>query len=566
MPVENFDIANILLADYRQASITTYGRLEATPRTANFERSLKAEIRDPLWMLTRQWQFGEFRGEDAASAIGTKILGEHTVMDQVQFPGNEIFSYDETIPLETTVEREKLNVNLFLAVQMGRYFIKLVKNNPGFNARFDAWLIKYPLNYFPESNDLEGNQLLNAVKGKIFDGYTLYMDIISGSLSLEDANNFPTEIESFRNWFIRNYSQPDEGIHSPWQPSQLEYRFALTTSAEQEQQKILVADQYHEGHLDWYSFDNHTAAISTNAPNNKEHISSFIPSPVSFKGMPNPRFWTMEESQTDFGKIDTSATGLLHLLFAEFGLICSSDWFMLPYPLSVNTLCEVKGIVVTDVFGHHILVRPAGRGPESQWQRWAMFHHTNINKTANDNTNSFYLVPSITKSLESDPLEQVNFLRDEIANLVWAVEKVVPSQSGRGMSGDEMALKEEVTVPAGPSIAGAPEIRYVLGTSVPDNWIPFLPVHIDGSNTEIRLQRAAMPAAKGALGRILTEKTAPYFIDEEIIYRHGLQVSISAQRARWFDGKTYLWYGRKKEAGKGEGLSNLKFDQIEDLT
>ena len=46
-----------------------WNRLEGRPRVADFERSLRAEVRDPLWFLTRQWQFGEFQGEDAASPI-----------------------------------------------------------------------------------------------------------------------------------------------------------------------------------------------------------------------------------------------------------------------------------------------------------------------------------------------------------------------------------------------------------------------------------------------------------------------------------------------------------------
>lgn len=60
-------------AVYRMARIVAYNRLEARPRTTDFTRSLRAEVRDPLWMLTRQWQFGEFRGEDAASPLTARI-------------------------------------------------------------------------------------------------------------------------------------------------------------------------------------------------------------------------------------------------------------------------------------------------------------------------------------------------------------------------------------------------------------------------------------------------------------------------------------------------------------
>ena len=97
----------ITLEAYRIPSVTAYNRLEASPRTADFSRSLRAEVRDALWMLTRQWQFGEFQGEDAASPVTAQIAGEHTTLEQVAFPGDHRFALDENIPLETQVERER---------------------------------------------------------------------------------------------------------------------------------------------------------------------------------------------------------------------------------------------------------------------------------------------------------------------------------------------------------------------------------------------------------------------------------------------------------------------------
>ena len=61
---------------------------------------------------------------------------------------------------------------------------------------------------------------------------------------------------------------------------------------------------------------------------------------------------------------------------------------------------------------------------------------------------------------------------------------------------------------------------------------------------------------------LLTEKPAPYFIDEKTLDSTGLQVSRTPQLARYINGASCLWIGRKKEAGKGLGWSNLKFDQI----
>ena len=303
---------------------------------------------------------------------------------------------------------------------------------------------EYPLEHEPDPNDVDGIQLLNTVQGKVFDGFDFYKAIINGTVPAAIQSGLIQEIEDFKNWFRRNYNQPDANLNPAWQPSMLEYRFAISSTTGETTSKKLAADHYPGGHLDWYAFDIAQSSSGRTFPDRSlvsESIQSYIPTPLTFRGMPNPRFWMMEESVTDFGRIDTTPTGLLHLLLAEFGLTCSNDWFILPYQLDVNTLCEIKGILVKDVFGEYTLVRPAGKGPESQWHRWAMFHHTNIEGRSSSATNLFYLVPG-SKALEGQPLEQVNFLRDEMANMVWGVESIVPSQSGKGTSGDEMALEK----------------------------------------------------------------------------------------------------------------------------
>lgn len=72
----------------------------------------------------------------------------------------------------------------------------------------------------------------------------------------------------------------------------------------------------------------------------------------------------------------------------------------------------------------------------------------------------------------------------------------------------------------------------------------------------------------GALprGRLLREAKSPYFIEEEEISRADTYVELSWQRTRWLQGRTLIWVGCRKTAGHGEGLSNLAFDQVQDLS
>ena len=54
-------------------TVTTWNRLEGRPRREDFDRALKAEVRDALWMISKQWQMGEFIGDDAGSPARTRM-------------------------------------------------------------------------------------------------------------------------------------------------------------------------------------------------------------------------------------------------------------------------------------------------------------------------------------------------------------------------------------------------------------------------------------------------------------------------------------------------------------
>jgi hypothetical protein len=125
-------------------------------------------------------------------------------------------------------------------------------------------------------------------------------------------------------------------------------------------------------------------------------------------------------------------------------------------------------------------------------------------------------------------------------------------------------------------------IHYLAMTEVPENWIPFIPVHITNDNREIQLQRASMlriiegdaanPVKIKPQTSILREgldslpDPKSYFIHEQEVLRAGTRVEQSFQRTRWINGEVFVWLGMKKKPGRGEGTSGLAFDQIEDVS
>src|SRR5260370_18168948 len=94
-------------------TVTAWNRLEGRPRTANFNRALKAEVHDALWMLTRQWQLAEFKGDDAGSPISTKIRMT-TSRPRKYRPGDTgaSWKFDATLPPETQLGPPALSFTL----------------------------------------------------------------------------------------------------------------------------------------------------------------------------------------------------------------------------------------------------------------------------------------------------------------------------------------------------------------------------------------------------------------------------------------------------------------------
>jgi hypothetical protein len=62
---------------------------------------------------------------------------------------------------------------------------------------------------------------------------------------------------------------------------------------------------------------------------------------------------------------------------------------------------------------------------------------------------------------------------------------------------------------------------------------------------------------------LLSSRSAPLRLAEEEIPCDGAVVTRSFQYARWFGGRSFLWLGRAKHAGRGEESSGLTYDTAE---
>ena len=116
------------------ASITFWTRLEPFSRLDDIDIGLKAQTHDPLWLLARQWQTGEFLGEDAGTPVLAKFRAERAPLARFRpGPHGKVEPYRTDVPLETLVEREPVQRfadprrDLRVAADAGLYFVRLLE-------------------------------------------------------------------------------------------------------------------------------------------------------------------------------------------------------------------------------------------------------------------------------------------------------------------------------------------------------------------------------------------------------------------------------------------------------
>jgi hypothetical protein len=602
------NLAPVLSGEKLLPTFTRYNRLESRPRTDNFNRALRAEIRDALWMICKQWQMGEFLGDDAGTPVSAKVHIEGQQITKYKPNGNDTEPFDLETPLEGTVERRsipfqtgELQLALDLRLQMGRRWLKMIPSGAADEFK-KTYRIVAP---DPPTTDeplicahLEAWQQFQAVAGRAMDGAKLYFHLKENPANLASdgvAGLTPSQKAAadnagpfFVEWFEKLYLMPANGKGDAWLPERLEYQFACAVPDGEGGEKVLTAEEYYQEHIDWFSFDwdktqqtlGDAPGAASDLPLDKKYVTqSFIPAPVRFNGMPDTRWWAFEDGKTNFGDIKPSTTDLAKLLLVEFGLVYANDWFLLPYTVPVGSALNIRGLAVTNTFGERFWIEPAGSGSDEAWQRWAMFA-LNIQGTVDEPADLTLLVlPTVPKIQESSPLEEVAFIRDEMANMVWGIETVVPMAHGWSREGNIAAAELDSYLraalpPPGPFDAKA-SFRYNIMTTVPENWIPFVPEHVPDSNRQIQLRRAAMPRypydltpdfkrvrPRTTLLREGLDANKPYHIHEEEVPRAGMRVAQLYQRTRWKNGKVFIWLGINKNTGRGEGHSGLAFDQI----
>ncbi len=565
------------LALFRSPS---YTRLEPQSFTGDPASGLAMPIADPLWMLHRQWQFGEYVGEDAGSAVDVNVSATaHRLTawragppDAVPAAGGSGWAPLDDL-LEPKVEREPSDGAASLRARADAAAVLVgVLGAAGQSDLLALFVDHSPLTTPVPADpfDAAAPRLMSLVGGRLPDAESVAQALEAAAPDLPPwLPPDPALASALGDWlaFYRAEVAPPPVADESWVPDRLEYAFAAAGVSNDGTSIVLEAAEHLGGPVEWHSFD-----TSATQPQGLPAGVATDPVPLSsrtlatrlrYPGMPADRLWEFEDAAVDFGSVSAEPHDLARMLLIEYAMTAGTDWLIVPLDAPHGSVTRVDDLTYTTVFGETFRVQPAGS--TIRGDGWRLFTVTPPNPADGPPPPGaprpvalagLVVPPALLEVAESPPLEDVIFFRDETANLVWAVERTVTGTSGDARSRRVEPSPEPSRTPG--EVPGV-ELDYSLLTTVPAGWVPFVPAPGVGARAVDVLRARLGDVPDGAVGQLLAAPRLTRLRDGEVP-REGVAVRRVTALARRADGGYVRWVTRRVSTGLGEGSSALAYD------
>jgi hypothetical protein len=553
--------------------VTTTLRPTSTAVTTEDQRNaLAAPVRDPLWLLAREWQTGGFIADDGGTPL-------HVSLTQTLTPIATAGTPLQT-PLEPLIEAEPPpaieNVGSATLVSYAAELLRRLREAgvpaSGAAALRAAWAASYPLTTADTASPLA------PVAARLPNPVNLF-HILAPALGADGKGSFPagldlapagtaaqaaqTALRAWSVWLAQQVAPPGStaaaSVDPPaWNAQRLEY--TVTTASGTPQGPLsLSAPDYDGLGLDWFSFE---AATGTGTPpTGASQTIEVHAAPVAYPGMPRPRFWEFEDGDVNLDAMRASSDPAQALL-ATFAHAYANDWFIVALPDAPPGLLTVTDLTVRDTFGTSVSVPSVADidAGNSTWQLWELGGGASAARGAR------VLLPVTPTLLEGAVLEDVLVARDEMANLAWVIE--LTTRDSDGATVDRYRRWLALRPPDDPSFRPADRASaasYRLGTTVPDFWYPLVTAAAAGAQPLLaiaELPPAATGVSDAGVRGVLINKTPGTQIADEEASRQGTRLMRRDRLVRT-SGGARTWRARAKGAGQGEASSGLRFDVIE---
>jgi hypothetical protein len=578
-----FELPDTLLVG--KAGLAHRWRLEGKTTTEDLEPGIQARIGDPYWMLSRQWQVGEFQGEDAATPVVAQVELETAPLTSLRCePGGKLDAKPLVLPVPEAAE------------------VLTEAQDPGASAGGFAWRATAGLRFLSMLRDAGLGSLgervhaafrlasatvdaelvpaerrrVDEISALAPDGAALAKALRADPGLVGRVTATPTERDQLAALASIWLAQYDSAVADPlggsgWASARMEYGVSLA-AASADGELVLRAEEYPGGRLDWDAFD-----LTSRGPHGltkttaKVRMHVRIPSPLRYAGMPADRWWGFEDGEVHFGGLQASPADLQRMMVSGFAACYNDDWFSLPITLPSGQLARVKSMNVVDSLGrrHPIAAMAALDHAADARRPWRMFELSGDPGPAAGRAPWLLLAPALPDAIEGPPVEQVQFVRDETSNLAWALERQVEGPLGEAID-RVLAWKTSRSNAraAPPRIEG--RWRYEVAPPTPGFMVPLLPER--DANAQVRLRRgrvhqgmdpAGRPVFSGATGRILNPGApgTPLRLFEEEVPVDGVEVQRAWQLARDRTGRVWLWLGQRKRPGRPAKEPGVVFDR-----
>ena len=537
-------------------------RLEPLPRSNEVTTGLTARTHDAAWLLTRQWQFGEFAGQDAGSPVLVSLEGrsERISAWRPRPEAGEPLQPDPEPPrwvryrpgdgpLDPQIEGEgRAEVDLRTRIEGGAQLVTMLRA-AGHDDAVATLVGQLPVTV---DEDLPVGPI-TLLAASVPDA----REVARRQESLDVGGARPV-LEEWMGWWKQQTGATSGGPArkaDAYNEHRFEHRLELSCG-----DLVLRADEYLGDGLDWHSVDRVPGVPAPHAPTYRFRKEG-LPTPVRYAGLPADRFWQMEDREIDLASADVKELDTGRLLLIGFAQVYGNDWFVVPLEVPTGSLTTIGTMQVTDSFGDVWPVPRAG-SRESGWNLFAV-----------TGTDEGLLVMPTSPGLPGPVMETVTLARDELANTAWAIEGTVRSPLGDPV--DRRGAWQRA-VAAAPPTASDPDRApaYAVQTIVPDYWLPLVPQQTAPESLVFRLAELSQPrpgvvagpsrpdpelVTSRPRGRLLTEGQ---WVHEEEVPREGAHLTRRPVVARWYDGSWHTWVRREKNAGAGESSSGLAFDLV----
>ena len=545
-------------------------RLEPQSVSGDPTPGLEARLHDPLWLLARQWQFGEFAAEDAGSPVAVHV-GSTTVPVSSWLPGDTpAGGAAQPLPdgdlLEPSVEREPAQAagpglraraegGSALVAELAEAGVDVSPGSPTSSAMLSRFPLALP---WPDQFDGSAPGLLAVLGGRLPDAELaataaaadLPAALPAWVVGAPDVSVALAAVNRWYGWYRGQIAPHPDPALDCWIDERLEYRFGLNVGSQ-----MFRAPSFGGGRVDWADVDSATDTDPCGPPGNPAPPApeqTMLATPLRFAGMPADRYWQFEDGQVNLGALEVQPHDLARLLLVEFATVYGNDWLVVPVDVPLGAYTRLDEVSYTTTFAERL---PVARADDSG--RTGTFRMFEVSVAGTDRTlPGLFVPPSAASVLDGPPLEEVLFLRDEMANSAWAVERSV-----QGPSGNTRNRRDEgYPPPFQPGTDPSAELDYLLQTEVPAWWIPFLPYSTG---------YATIALAKGSMLRsdqpvepvgVSLRPSESMSIRDEEIPREGALLRRVPTLTRRIDGSYIRWITRRVMVGRGEGSSGLAFD------